>query len=250
MSRRRFVAGNWKLNLGPAEAAKLGSTLKGALAERGEVDVAVFPPAISLAAAVEALKGSGIQVGVQNLYAEATGAFTGENSGVMAREVGCAYALIGHSERRAIFGESDTLIGKKVHTALAAGLLPMLCVGETLDERRAGQVEAVIARQLEAGLEGLSEAQLGAITLAYEPVWAIGTGVTASPEQAQEVHAFIRGWLRTRYPAWVAEQTRILYGGSVKASNAGELLGQPDIDGALVGGASLDAAGFTGIVTA
>ncbi|MBN2801358.1 MAG: triose-phosphate isomerase [Deltaproteobacteria bacterium] len=248
MSRRPFIAGNWKLNLGPAAAAALGAELKVRLAARGDIDVAVFPTALSITAALQATEGAGISVGVQNVYVEATGAFTGENSAAMAREAGCTYALLGHSERRHVFGESDALIGQKVHASLAAGLLPMLCIGETLPEREAGQVEAVIHRQLETGLAGLSEAQVGTVTLAYEPVWAIGTGVTASPEQAQEVHAFIRSWLRERYAPWIADETRVLYGGSVKASNAAELLSQPDIDGALVGGAALSAVSFAGIV--
>lgn len=247
--RTPFIAGNWKLNHGPGAAAALGSELKAALSDRGDVRVAVFPTAISIPAVLEALKGSGIHVGVQEIEATATGALTGGNSAVMAREAGCSYALIGHSERRQLWGETDANVRAKITAALEAGLLPMVCVGETLEQREAGQVEQVLTRQIAAAFDGLDADVAATITLAYEPVWAIGTGKTASPAQAQEAHALIRGWLAAHYPAFVADQLRILYGGSVKASNAAELLACADIDGALVGGASLDAASFAGIVT-
>jgi triosephosphate isomerase (TIM) len=250
MTRPPLIAGNWKLNLGPAAASQLAAELGPALAERGDVEAAVFPPALSIHAVLPALEGTGITVGVQDVHTEDQGAFTGANSAAMARELGCAWALIGHSERRQWFGETDEAVGAKVRTALGAGLLPMVCLGETLDEREADRVEAVVTRQLAGALGTLRPDEVATLTLAYEPVWAIGTGRTASPEQAQEVHALIRAWLRDRYPAVVPEQVRVLYGGSVKPGNAAELLAQPDIDGALVGGASLRADSFAAIVTA
>jgi triosephosphate isomerase len=248
--RTPFIAGNWKLNHGPEAATSLAAALKDALADRGEVDVAVFPTAVALAGVAPALKGSGIHLGVQEIEAVQSGARTGGNSAAMAREIGCAYALIGHSERRQHWGESDASVRAKVDAAREAGLLPMVCVGETLEQRDAGRVEEVVLGQVAAALEGLAPDVIATITLAYEPVWAIGTGRTASPAQAQEVHAAIRGWLAENHPAFVAEQSRILYGGSVKPANAAELLACADIDGALVGGASLKADSFAGIVSA
>ncbi len=248
--RRRFVAGNWKLNLGPAQAAALAEALRTGLADRGDVDVAVFPTALSIAAVLPILQGSGIEVGVQDIHSADAGAFTGANSPAIAREAGCTRTLIGHSERRQIFGETDASVNKKVRAALAAGLLPIVCIGETLAERDAGQAEAVVHRQVAAALEGLTADQIPGLTLAYEPVWAIGTGRTATPEQAQDVHASIRGWLRAHYPSFVADETRIQYGGSVNAKNASQLLSCPDIDGALVGGASLKLDDFRAIVVA
>lgn len=248
--RTPFIAGNWKLHHGPAAAAALATELKSVLADRGDTTVAVFPTALSLASVIPALAGSGIHVGVQEIEAVASGARTGGNSAEMARELGCGYALIGHSERRQHWGETDASVRAKVDAARTAGLLPMVCVGETLDERDAGRVEDVIFRQVGAALAGLDADVVASITLAYEPVWAIGTGRSASPAQAQEVHAALRKWLTDAYPPFVAEQTRILYGGSVKPTNAAELLACPDIDGALVGGASLKADSFAGIVAA
>ncbi|MEZ4323460.1 MAG: triose-phosphate isomerase [Myxococcota bacterium] len=250
MARIPFIAGNWKLNHGPRAAAELSMGLRDALANRGDVTVAVFPTALSISAVLPVLDGTGIHVGVQEIEAEQTGAFTGANSAAMARELGCSYALIGHSERRQLWGETDAGVRSKIDAARAAGLLPMVCVGETLAEREAGRVEEVVFRQVAAAFDGIDPDVAATITLAYEPVWAIGTGVTASPEQAQEVHAKIRGWLASHYPAFVAEQSRILYGGSVKPDNAAELMACPDIDGALVGGASLKADSFAGIVSA
>lgn len=250
MSRRPFVAGNWKLHLGPSDARALALDLVSALAGRGAVDVAVFPTALSVGAVIPTLAGSGIGVGVQEVEVAATGAFTGANSAAMAREVGCEFALVGHSERRQLYGETDDRVAARVRAVLAAGLLPIVCVGETLDQRRAGRVEEVVHGQVAAALQGLEPDQVGTLTLAYEPVWAIGTGETATPDQAQAVHASIRAWLHDHYPQWVGDQVRIQYGGSVKANNAAELLGCPDIDGALVGGASLDAASFAAIVHA
>jgi triosephosphate isomerase len=196
------------------------------------------------------LAGSGIAVGIQEIEAKPSGAFTGANSAVFAREAGCEYCLVGHSERRQYWGETDAGCAAKLVAALGAGLLPIYCVGETLDERRAGRVEDVVFRQLRDGLARLAADQVGGLVIAYEPVWAIGTGENATPEQAQAVHASIRRWLADTYGAGIADDVRIQYGGSVKADNARDLLGCPDIDGALVGGASLDAASFTAIVDA
>ncbi len=248
MSRRTFIAGNWKLNKGPADAAALARGLHQTLGNRTDVDIAVFPPALSLAAVIAELGDSAVHVGVQEINHHSSGAYTGTNSPVMARELGCTHCLVGHSERRQLYGETDEGVNLKTKAALAAGLLPIVCVGETLDERRSGQVEAVVGRQVRAALQGLEADQVATLTLAYEPVWAIGTGEVASPEQAQDVHAFIRRLLREGYPPFVADQVRIQYGGSVKPGNAKDLLSQPDIDGALVGGAALKVESFVGII--
>jgi triosephosphate isomerase len=250
VARIPFIAGNWKLNHGPAAAAELAEGLRDALADRGDTTVAVFPPALSIPSVLPILDGTGIHVGIQEIHHAASGAYTGTNSAQMARELGCSYALIGHSERRQLFGETDAGVRAKIDAARDAGLLPMVCLGETLDQREAGKVDDVVFGQLAAAFEGIEADVAATITVAYEPVWAIGTGKTATPEQAQEVHAKLRGWLADHYPAFVAEQTRILYGGSVKPANAAELLACPDIDGALVGGASLKAESFAGIVSA
>jgi len=250
MPRVPLIAGNWKLNLGPADASAVARALVPAVADRGDVEVALFPTALSLAAVVEATAGSGITVGVQEIHHAPSGAYTGTNSAPMAREAGCTWALIGHSERRQLFGETDEGVQYKVRAALDAGLLPMVCVGETLAQRDSGQVESVITDQLAKALGTLRPDEVATVTFAYEPVWAIGTGRTASPAQAQDAHAALRGHLRGRYPGFVAGQCRILYGGSVKPGNAAELLTCADIDGALVGGASLKADSFAGIVSA
>ena len=250
MSRIPFIAGNWKLNLGPRAAVELATALREALADRGDVHVAVFPTALSIAAVIPVLHGSGIGVGVQEIQPQPSGAFTGCNSGIMARELGCEYVLVGHSERRQLFSETDAGVNAKVAAGLAAGLLPIVCVGETLDERKAGRVDEVVHRQLGTALKGLAADQVASLTIAYEPVWAIGTGEVATPAQAQEVHASLRAWLRDHYPAFIADEMRIQYGGSVKPDNAAELLACPDIDGALVGGASLTVRGLVGIVAA
>lgn len=249
MARRPFIAGNWKMNKGPTDADELARELKSALSGVTAVDIAVAPPSISAAAVAARLKHTGIHVAAQDVHAQVSGAFTGQVSAEMFRQLGCSYALCGHSERRSLFGDTDVIVNAKVKAAFRAGLLPILCVGETLDERDAGRVEAVIASQLAGGLEGLDADQVAAVTIAYEPVWAIGTGRTATPAQAQDVHAFIRGWLG-RFPDYVARTVRIQYGGSVKPANAAELLAQPDIDGALVGGAALKADSFAAIVRA
>lgn len=247
MARRKLIAGNWKMNPGSLdEAVGLAAAVAGGAASIGEsVDLLVIPPAPFLGAVKQALGAGRVWLGGQNLSTESRGAFTGEVAGAMLRSVGASHVLCGHSERRQLFGESNELVGKKVRAALRDGLLPVLCVGETLAEREAGTTNAVVAAQLEGGLEGV--AGEAGVVVAYEPVWAIGTGKVATPEQAQDAHAFIRGWLAER---WGETATLILYGGSVKADNARELLSQPDVDGALVGGASLDAKGFLAIAAA
>ncbi|PKN56905.1 MAG: triose-phosphate isomerase [Deltaproteobacteria bacterium HGW-Deltaproteobacteria-14] len=247
--RRPLIAGNWKLNLGPGAAAALAVYLRDALTDEDAVDVVVFPTALAIGAVAAELDGSGVGVGVQEIAAIASGAMTGANSAVMAREAGCTWLLTGHSERRQHFAETDAGVGAKAKAGLAAGLYPIVCVGETLAERKAGRVDEVTQRQLAAALAPLTPDEVALVTIAYEPVWAIGTGETASPEQAQEVHAALRAWLRAHHPR-VAETLRILYGGSVKADNARSLLGSPDIDGALVGGASLRVGDFTDIIAA
>jgi triosephosphate isomerase len=238
------------MNLGPEAAAELAQGLRQALNDDTGVDVLVAPPAISIPAVAERLKHTGIIVAGQDLHPAASGAFTSQLSGDMLKEAGCEYVLVGHSERRSLFGDDDELVNAKVHAAFRSGLLPILCVGETLPERESGDAVAIVTRQLHAGLAGLAPDQVVSTTIAYEPVWAIGTGVTASPAQAQEMHAAIRAWLGANYPAFVPNQTRLQYGGSVKAANAAELLNQPDIDGALVGGASLAVDSFVAIVRA
>ena len=247
--RRKFIVGNWKMHKGPADADSFADGLKRALAgKNAAVDVGIAPPFLSLPAVVARLKHTGIQVAAQNLHAEASGAFTGEVSGEMLRQAGVAYCLVGHSERRQLFGETDAHAETKVLACFRSGLLPILCVGETLSEREAGHERDVVTRQLTAALGKLQADQVPSVTIAYEPVWAIGTGKTASPLQAQEMHATIRGWLEASFPAFVARSTRLQYGGSVKGSNAAELLRMPDIDGALVGGAALNMEDFLQII--
>ncbi len=248
MTRRTpFLAANWKLHLGPAESARLASDIRVRTADLRDVTIAIFPTALSITAVVDALRGSSIGVGPQEIEAAPIGAWTGANSATLCRAAGCEFALVGHSERRQHYGETSQRCNQRLFAAFAAGLVPIYCVGETLGERRAGRVEQVVGDQLSAGLDRLESDQIASLTLAYEPVWAIGTGETATPEQAQQVHAFIRSWLAARIGPTLAGQVRIQYGGSVKPSNAAEILSQPDVDGALVGGASLDAANFAAI---
>jgi len=249
MARRKLIAGNWKMNKAVAEAVALVNGLKEHAAEMDGVDVLVCPTFTSLAAVAAAAAGSPIAVGAQNVHWEESGAFTGEISAAMLKEIPVDYAIIGHSERRQYFGETDETVNKRLMAALNGGLKPVVCIGETLEQRQAGDMEAVVARQFRAGLAGLTPEQMRATTVAYEPVWAIGTGLTATPEQAQEVHALIRSLIRESHGD-VADGLRILYGGSMKPSNAAELLAQPDIDGGLIGGASLKADDFAGIITA
>ena len=250
MARRPFIVGNWKMFKGPQEADALAVGLKRALAGQSGVDVGVAPPYISIPVVVQRLQHTGIEVAGQDVHPEISGAFTSAISAEMLRQAGCSYVILGHSERRQWFGDDDAMVGRKVGAAFRAGLLPIVCVGETLSERDAGQADAVVIRQLEAALGGLPADQVASATLAYEPVWAIGTGRTATPAMAQAVHGTIRAWLTERFPPFVARQVRIQYGGSVKPANAAELLSQPDIDGALVGGASLDVQNFVAIVEA
>ena len=251
MGRTPLIAGNWKLNLGPSEARALTAAIVNGCHNRGKVEVALFPTALAVTAVLESAEGSGISIGLQNIHHHQVGAFTGENSAEMARTIGCTRALIGHSERRNLFGETDEDTGLKVQAARHAGLLPVLCVGETLEERNSGKAMNVVERQLFAGLSKLEPDQLSGLVIAYEPVWAIGTGLVATPEQAQEMHAFIREKLNHQiFPSFASAETRILYGGSVKPTNAASLLACPDIDGALVGGASLKADTFTAIIEA
>jgi len=245
--RRTLVAANWKMNGNKSSNEALLEAFKKGF--DGSADTAIFPPALYISQLAESLKGTDIAFGVQNSYFEEKGAFTGELSLSMIKESGCKYVLIGHSERRELFGETNDLVAKKVEAALAADLIPMLCIGETLDQRESGVTEKVCKEQIDAVLSKVGIAAFEKIVIAYEPVWAIGTGKTASPEQAQDVHAFIRQLLAAE-DASVAAKTRILYGGSVKAASAEALFGQPDIDGGLVGGASLMADEFVAICNA
>lgn len=248
--RRRFLAGNWKMNCRRESAQRLAQALGGMIGSVREVDVAVFPPFPYLAVVQEALFGSQIRLGAQNAYFESDGAFTGEVSPAMLADCGCKYVILGHSERRHLLGETDDLINRKLHAALAAGLLPILCVGEQLAERDAGRAEEIVGNQLRLCLVGVRPEQLRCVTIAYEPVWAIGTGKVATPEQAEEMHAFLRQQATKMYGADLAQCLCIQYGGSVKPDNIAGLLAKPNVDGALVGGASLKAEDFAAIVRA
>jgi triosephosphate isomerase len=246
--RKPFVAGNWKMNLTKAQAGALASGLAAKAAGFGNVDVAVMPAFVHIDAAGAAIRGTLIGLGAQDAYFEKNGAFTGEISTAMLTDLGVKYVLVGHSERRHVLGENDALCNKKLHAIIEAGLTAVLCIGEKLEERQANKTFDVCKTQLVEGLRGLDKAHAGQLVIAYEPVWAIGTGLTATKEQAQEVHAFIRGELAKIFEPAVAAGLRIQYGGSVKASNAAELMSQPDVDGALVGGASLKVDEFLGII--
>jgi len=246
--RRPLIAANWKMNLDRSGAVALAEGVVKGAATIDNVDLAVCPPAVYLDAVGKVVAGSKVALGAQNMYHESSGAFTGEISAEMLCDLGCKYVILGHSERRHILGETDAQINKKVHAALAAGLTPIVCVGELLSEREAGQTLAVIRRQCDGSLAGVSPAQLSRLVIAYEPVWAIGTGKVATPQQAEEVHLDLRKLIQERYNQEVAQAVRIQYGGSVKPENAAELLRRPNIDGALVGGASLNAAQFMGII--
>jgi len=247
--RRKFVCGNWKMHKTAGEAVQLIRELRQKL-EGAAAQVAVAPPFTALSAVKQALQGSAIELFGQNCHHEKQGAFTGEVSAPMLKDAGCDGVILGHSERRQYFAETDDWIAKKLRAALAEGLHPIVCVGETLQEREGGKTWEVVSRQVRGALGGLDGAALKLVTLAYEPVWAIGTGRTATTAQAQEVHARIRELLRELGGAAVAGAVRIQYGGSVKPDNARDLLSQPDVDGALVGGASLKSADFSAIVTA
>jgi len=243
--RKLIIAGNWKMNKTAAEALDLVNGLKRELANVKEVDIVVCPPFTALCEVSKAVLDSNLRLGAQNMSEQGSGAFTGEICAAMLKEFSVRYVILGHSERRQYQQEPDGLIARKALAAHAASLKPIVCVGETLAEREAGQTEQVVGTQVRGSLAGLSAEQLGETILAYEPVWAIGTGKTATAQQAQEVHAFIRGELTAAYGEPIARRVRIQYGGSVKPSNARELMGQPDVDGALVGGASLEVRSFS-----
>jgi triosephosphate isomerase len=250
-ARRPLIAGNWKMHRTQGEAAALVTALLEKLPARPSPEVLVLPPFTALPAVARVLAADGrVALGAQNCHWAKEGAYTGEVSPWMLLDVGCTYVLAGHSERRQLFGETDALVNKRARGALAAGLKPIVCIGETLEERDAGRTLSVVASQLAGSLAGLSAEEMGRVTLAYEPVWAIGTGRNATPAQAQEVHALLRADLGRLFGPAVAGATRLLYGGSVKPDNAAALLGQPDVDGALVGGASLEAGSFATICAA
>jgi len=246
--RRPIIAGNWKMNKTGPQAVELVKSLLEELSDLSRVDIVICPPFTALESVAWVLGDGPVKIGAQNMHWESTGAFTGEVSAKMLLTIGCRYVILGHSERRTLFGESNTQINKKLKAALDAGLIPIVCVGEQLAEREEGRTETVIRDQVLGAFEDLDGNRLSRVVLAYEPIWAIGTGKTATPEQANEVHAFIRGLLKEHWPPALAEEMRIQYGGSVKPENARELLQQPDIDGALVGGASLKAASFAAII--
>ena len=248
--RKPFVAGNWKMNLTKAEGVALAKGLAASAAKFGNVEVGVIPAFVYLDAVGAAIAGSPVGLGAQDVYFEKPGAFTGEISTVMLADLKVKYVLVGHSERRHVIGETDALLNKKLHAAINAGFVAILCIGEKLEQRDANQTFEVCRTQLVEGLKGLDKSKAGQLVIAYEPVWAIGTGRTASKEQAQEVHAFVRGELAKIFDKATADGIRIQYGGSVKASNAAELMSQPDVDGALVGGACLKVEDFMGIITA
>ena len=247
--RQPLVAGNWKMNGSAASAAELLSGIKAGMGAIRKTEVLVCPPFPYLTMAAAALTGSGVAVGAQNACTEASGAYTGEVSAAMLKDVGCTYVILGHSERRQYYGDSDAIVAKKYAQVLAAGLTPILCVGETLEERERGETQAVVARHLDGVMETAGVEAVARGVIAYEPVWAIGTGRTATPEQAQEVHAFLRARVAAK-SAEVAAGLRILYGGSMNPGNAMDLMSQPDIDGGLIGGASLKAADFLAICAA
>ena len=249
--RRKVIAGNWKMNNDLKETQNLISKLSSGLSmDNLNCDVIVCPPFTSLIEAYTLLKDTKIKLGTQNMHFESSGAFTGEISATMLRSVGCEYVILGHSERRTIFGETDELINNKIKKANSSGLKPIFCVGELLEEREAGVTEKIIEKQIKCGLKDTSSEEMGKVIIAYEPVWAIGTGKTASPEQAQEVHKFIRSLINEKYGDSISDKIVIQYGGSVNNKNAKELLSQKDIDGALVGGASLKADAFIDIIQA
>ena len=246
--RTPIIAGNWKLNKTISESVALTTALKALVVGETGVEIIVAPPFTALAAVNDVITNSNIHLAAQDVYSEDSGAFTGEVSAPMLKDVGCDYVIIGHSERRQYFGETNESVNQKVKAALVHDLKPIICVGEQLEEREAGRTEAVIEDHVTGGIAGLSAPELLSCVIAYEPVWAIGTGKTATPDQAQEVHNFIRGLLTKAYAVEVASQVCIQYGGSVKPENARELMSQPDVDGALVGGASLEAESFAQIV--
>jgi triosephosphate isomerase len=247
--RRKIIAANWKMNMTLSEADSFLESFLLEVADENGLDIVLAPPFTALARVSEKLSSvQNVKLGAQNMHFEKSGAYTGEVSAGMLRELFTRYVVLGHSERRSYFGESDELINRKTKAALAAALIPIVCIGETLEERDAGRVESVLEMQTRGSLADLAPEQLAGLVVAYEPVWAIGTGRTASPQQAQDAHAFIRKTLAAISDSATADKVRIQYGGSVKPANTAELMSQPDIDGALVGGASLDPRGFAEIV--
>jgi triosephosphate isomerase len=249
--RTLFIAGNWKMNPGTvSEAVTLAEAVKAGVGQAADVRVAICPPFVHLHRLDEVLTNTPIGLGAQDMFWETSGAYTGEISGGMLQDAGCTHVILGHSERRHGLGETDAMVNKKLHAALAAGLIPIVCIGETLEERQANRTEEVVGTQVDGSLAKLTPDQMAGVVLAYEPVWAIGTGLTATPEQAQAVHQFVRARLAERFGPAIADRVVIQYGGSVKPDNAEELMACPDIDGALVGGASLKAADFLAIIQA
>ena len=249
-NRKPIVAGNWKMNKTVAEALALTADVIREVAACKGVDVVLCPPFTALSAVSQVISGTSIELGAQNMHHEKSGAFTGEVSVEMLRELYCHYVILGNSERRALFGETDDLINRKMKAALAGNLKPILCVGETIQQRQEGQTETVLKTQVVGGLKDLSREHMAGVVVAYEPVWAIGTGVTASPAQVQDAHRYIRGLIKDLTDEKMAQSIRIQYGGSVKPANAKELFELPDIDGGLIGGAALEAGSFMAIVKA
>ncbi len=246
--RTPIIAGNWKLNKTPHEAIELVTELKREVSDVEGVDIVVCPVAVALTDVNDVVRDSNIELGAQNLFWEDAGAFTGEMSGPIIKAAGCKYVIIGHSERRQYFGETNETVNKRIRAALNSGLIPIVCVGESLEEREGDQTFDVVRDHVTGALSGFTADEVAAMVIAYEPVWAIGTGKTATPDQAQEVHQYIRGLLKELYNEEVSGAVRLQYGGSVKPDNIEELIAQPDIDGALVGGASLKSDSFAGIV--
>jgi triosephosphate isomerase len=248
MARRKFIAGNWKMNTTVEEAEALASDVVKTVGNVTDVDIAVCPPFTNLLAVAKILKGSSIKLGAQDVHWESKGAYTGKVSCSMLKSVGVTYVIVGHSEQRQYFHETDETVNKKVKAVLASGLLPIICIGETLDERKSGQMDSVIEKQVKGAFSGIEPSVVTLCTIAYEPVWAIGTGETATPQQANDAHIFIRKLIEKLYDKEIAASLRIQYGGSMKPENARELLAQSDVDGGLIGGASLKASDFAGIV--
>jgi len=250
MNRKKLIAGNWKMNKTSADGVALAREIVAASGTQSEVEVIICPPFTALEGVAAAIDGSLVKLGAQNMHFEASGAFTGEVSAPMLRALFATHVILGHSERRSLFGETDELVNKKVLAALRNQLRPIVCVGEVLAEREAGSTLKVVQTQLERALEGVNKDQAASLVIAYEPVWAIGTGKVATTEQAQEVHGFIRGLLTKLFGEAISQRVRILYGGSMKPANAPDLLAQKDIDGGLIGGASLEARSFVELIKA
>ena len=246
--RKPLIAGNWKMNMTIEQSVSMVESLKEKVKDVTAVEIMIAPPYTALSAVAQAVKDSNIQLGAQNLHFEKSGAYTGEISPGMLKEIGCNWVIIGHSERRQYFGCTDEIVNRKLKTAVSEGLKPVVCIGETLQERETGKTFDILRKQLDGGLKDLSEAEQNALTVAYEPVWAIGTGKTATSEQAEEAHSFIRQKLSEMYGQEFSESVRILYGGSVKPANISELMKQNNLDGGLVGGASLDPDSFASII--